>query len=108
GSVGFGHIMGNGVGNAVLRGATALAVAFALTGCDIVQGFQDAGDALFPPQKTYLEAPGFRLAPGGFRRLNVGVGDELYLLARTSEEGAAPALYSMRYVDPKPCRIDGV
>ncbi|HEX6275148.1 MAG TPA: hypothetical protein VFZ53_19045 [Polyangiaceae bacterium] len=80
----------------------------ASSGCDIVQGFQNAGDALFPPQKTYLEAPGFRLAEGNFHRLNIGVGDELYLLARDASNTSEPALYSMRFVDPKPCKITGV
>jgi hypothetical protein len=105
--VNFGHIMGHTVGNVIVRGTVALAALATTPGCDIVQGFQNAGDALFPPQKTYLETPGFRLATGGFRRLNVGVGDELYLLARNAED-TEPALYSMRYVDPKPCRIPGV
>jgi hypothetical protein len=105
--VNFGHIMGHTVGNAIVHGTVAFAVLAATTGCDIVQGFQNAGDALFPPQKTYLETPGFRLATGGFRRLNVGVGDELYLLARNAED-PEPALYSMRFVDPKPCKIAGV
>jgi hypothetical protein len=105
--VNFGHIMGHSVGNAIVHGAAALAALATTAGCDIVQGFQNAGDALFPPQKTYLETPGFRLATGGFRRLNVGVGDELYLLARNAED-TEPALYSMRYVDPKPCKIPRV
>jgi hypothetical protein len=77
-------------------------------GCDIVQGFQNAGDSLFPPQKTYLEAPGFRLTEGNFRNLNVGVGDELYLFARDASPMAEASLYSMRYVDPKPCKLTGV
>ena len=64
----FGHIMGHTVGNAIVHGTLALAVLATTSGCDIVQGFQNAGDALFPPQKTYLETPGFRLATGGFRR----------------------------------------
>jgi hypothetical protein len=99
--------MGHTVGNAFVHRTLALAALATTAGCDIVQGFQNAGDALFPPQKTYLETPGFRLATGGFRRLNVGVGDELYLLARSAED-TEPALYSMRFVDPKPCRIPGV
>lgn len=103
----FGHIMGHNVGNAIVHATVAFAALATTAGCDIVQGFQNAGDALFPPQKTYLETPGFRLAEGGFRRLNVGVGDELYLLARNAED-TEPALYSMRYVDPKPCKIEGV
>jgi len=91
----------------VFHAALALATVLTTAGCDIVQGFQNAGDALFPPQKTYLETPGFRLAEGSFYRLNVGIGDELYLLARSADE-TVPALYAMRYLDPKPCRIEGV
>ncbi len=100
--------MSDRAGNRVLHALLGLAGLFAAGGCDIVQGFENAGDALFPPQKTYLEAPGFRLAEGNFYRLNVGVGDELYLLARDANPEAEPALYSMRYVDPKPCKIPGV
>jgi hypothetical protein len=104
-----GHITANVQGNA-LRIGRALALPLAVSAassCNIVQGFQDAGDALFPPQKTYLETPGFRLAEGDFRRLNVGVGDELYLLARSSND-TDPSLFSMRYVDPKPCKLSNV
>lgn len=100
--------MGNSVGNRVLHASLGVASLFGVSACDIVQGFENAGDALFPPQKTYLETPGFRLAEGNFTRLNVGIGDELYLLARDANPGAEPALYSMRYVDPKPCKISGV
>jgi hypothetical protein len=100
--------MGDGVGQALVRAAVGLSAIAVTSGCDIVEGFQNAGDALFPPQKTYLETPGFRLAAGGFYRLNVGVGDELYLLARDSDRMAEPALYSMRYLDPVPCKIEGV
>ncbi|HVR19020.1 MAG TPA: hypothetical protein VMS65_04975 [Polyangiaceae bacterium] len=100
--------MGRGSRDAILFATLALTSPFWAGGCDIVQGFQNAGDALFPPQKTYLEAPGFRLAEGRFHRLNVGVGDELYLLARDADPTAEPALYSMRFVDPKPCKIPGV
>jgi hypothetical protein len=99
--------MGNSVGNAVLRATLGLA-ALGASACDIVQGFENAGDALFPPQKTYLEAPGFRLAEGNFHRLNVGIGDELYLFARDASPDAEPGLYAMRYVDPNTCRIPGV
>jgi hypothetical protein len=108
GSTRFGHIMGNSVGNRVLHLSLALVGLFGSSACDIVQGFENAGDALFPPQKTYLEAPGFRLAQGNFHRLNVGIGDELYLLARDARPDAERNLYSMRYVDPKPCKLSGV
>ena len=103
----FRHITAHAAKDAAFLATLAIA-SFSTCGCDIVQGFQNAGDALFPPQKTYLEAPGFRLARGGFYRLNVGVGDELYLLARNADPDAEPGLYSMRYLDPKPCRIPNV
>ena len=102
------HIMRRGTRDAILFATLVLASPFWAGACDIVEGFQNAGDALFPPQKTYLEAPGFRLAEGRFHRLNVGIGDELYLLARDADPMAEPALYSMRFVDPKPCKIPGV
>jgi hypothetical protein len=100
--------MAHGPRNALLSAAALAVLTLAAGGCDIVQGFQNAGDALFPPQKTYLEAPGFRLAEGSFHRLNIGVGDELYLLARDASNPSEPVLYSMRYVDPKPCKLTGV
>jgi hypothetical protein len=100
--------MSEGAGKVLLRAALATVCLASSSACDIVQGFENAGDALFPPQKTYLETPGFRLAAGGFHRLNVGIGDELYLLARDPDPMAEPALYSMRYLDPKPCKIEGV
>jgi hypothetical protein len=100
--------MSHGAGKTLVRAVLAGGCLVATSACDIVQGFENAGDALFPPQKTYLETPGFRLAAGGFHRLNVGVGDELYLLARDSDPTAEPALYSMRYLDPTPCKIEGV
>ena len=82
--------MSDGAGKALVRAALVGAGLVCTSACDIVQGFENAGDALFPPQKTYLETPGFRLAEGGFHRLNVGVGDELYLLARDSDPTAEP------------------
>jgi len=39
----------------------ACAVISAGAGCDIVQGYQDAGDSLFPEQSTHLAAPWLRL-----------------------------------------------
>jgi hypothetical protein len=89
------------------RLALALAFVCALSGCDIVQGFQDAGDALFPPVKTYLDAPGYRLVSGGFRDMDLIASSELFLLARSSKEDAT-SLYSMRYADPRPCEIPDV
>ena len=82
-------------------------VALALAGCDIVQGFQDAGDALFPPVKTYLDAPGYRLVKGGYREMELVASSELFLVARSSKEGAT-GLFSMRYADPEPCEIPEV
>jgi hypothetical protein len=95
------------VGTLGLERATLSLLLPLLVGCDIVQGFQDAGDALFPPVKTYLEAPGFRLVSGGYRELNLIASSELFLIARSSREGAT-GLYSMRYADPQPCEIPNV
>lgn len=78
-----------------------------LVACDIVQGFQHAGDALFPPVKTYLDVPGYRLVDGGYRNLDFVSGRELYLLARPARADD-DTLYSMRYADPKPCALPDV
>jgi hypothetical protein len=78
-----------------------------LVACDIVQGFQHAGDALFPPVKTYLDVPGYRLVDGGYRNLDFVAGRELYLLARSSRDDDH-TLFSMRYADPKPCALPDV
>lgn len=85
----------------------AFVVGGLVAGCDIVQGFQNAGDALFPPVKTYLDTPGYRIVAGGYRDLNFIAGDELYLLARSSKDDDS-TLYSMRYADPNPCAIPEV
>jgi hypothetical protein len=79
----------------------------ALGSCNIVQGFRDAGDTLFPEVKTYLEAPGFRLVSGNFRSMTLVASSELFLIARPSDE-ANTSLYSMRYADPKPCELKDV
>ena len=79
----------------------------AACGCDIVQGFRNAGDAIFPPQQTYLDVPGFALVEGPYRALEFAAGSDLYLLARTSNPNDQ-ALYSMRYADPKPCTLANV
>ncbi len=92
---------------ASLGAACGLWVAFGVSGCNIVQGFQDAGDTLFPDQKTYLAAPGVRLVPGGYHQLGFAVGADIYLLARGTDD-TTDALYSMPYVDPRPCSIPGV
>lgn len=83
----------------------ALAVLFG--GCDLVQGFQSAGDTLFPEESTHLNAPGLRLVRGGYRELRFATGAELYLLARSSEDESL-ALHAMRYSNPRPCSIPGV
>src|SRR5262245_50736776 len=82
------------------------------SGCDIVQGFQNASEAVFPTEKTYLDAPGYRMASGGFSSLEFAGGTDLYLVARSSDP-MDDSLYSMLYGDPKPCilpkvRVHGV
>lgn len=77
------------------------------SGCDIVQGFESASDAVFPAEKTYLDAPGYRIAAGGYRSLGFAAGTDLYLLAR-SAEATDTSLYAMLYDDPKPCAIQNV
>jgi hypothetical protein len=87
----------------VLLGLAA-ASAFA---CDVVQGFKHAGDALFPPVKTYLDAPGYRLVEGGYRQLVLVTSSELFVLARGAST-TDDALYSIRYAVPAPCTIPEV
>ncbi len=77
-----------------------------LLGCDIVQGFQDAGDALFPDQSTHLSAPGLRLVKGGYRRIGFAAGRELSVVARSTEDETS--LFVMRFANPKPCKIPNV
>ena len=76
-------------------------------GCDIVQGFQDAGDSLFPEQSTHLASPGLRLATGHYRGLGLIGGSELFLIARGADDDTGK-LFSMRYAEPTPCEISGV
>ena len=90
-----------------LRVLALMLLASTLFGCDIVQGFQDAGDSLFPEQSTHLASPGLRLVSGGYRELGVVAGTELYLLARHPDD-ATNKLFSMRYADPHPCEIPAV
>lgn len=85
----------------------ALALFVTCAGCDIVQGFENAGNALFPPEKTHLDAPGIRLVEGPFRRLDIAAGTDIYLLARSSDD-ADTSLYVMRYAAPEPCSIPSV
>jgi hypothetical protein len=88
---------------ALLLAASALAGA----GCNIVQGYQDAGDSLFPEQGTHLASPGLRLVSGHFRGLGLIAGSELYLLARGADDDTGK-LFAMRYADPHPCELTGV
>lgn len=76
-------------------------------GCDIVQGYEDAGGALFPEQSTHLASPGLRLVHGHYSQLGVMAGSEVYLLAREADD-ATGKLVSMRYAEPRPCEIQGV
>lgn len=77
------------------------------SGCDIVQGYQDTGDALFPEQSTHLASPGLRLARGNYTELGVVAGSEVYLLAREADD-ATGKLVSMRYAEPRPCEMQGI
>jgi hypothetical protein len=84
-----------------------MALAPLLAACNIVQGFQDAGDSLFPEQSTHLASPGLRVVSGNYRDLGVVGGTELYLLARGADDDTGK-LFSMRYADPRPCEIPAV
>jgi hypothetical protein len=88
----------------LLLAATALAIAG--TGCNVVQGYQEAGDSLFPEQSTHLASPGLRLVRGHYREVGVIGGTELYLIARGADDDTAK-LFLMRYAEPKPCEIQG-
>jgi hypothetical protein len=92
------------------HGKVALALClFGLSqsGCDIVQGFREASSAVFPDEKTYFDAPGFRLVRGGFRDLEFASGSSLYLLGRPADREDS-SLYVMRYADPRPCILPNV
>jgi hypothetical protein len=84
-----------------------VSLAAPLMGCNIVQGFQDAGDSLFPEQSTHLAAPGLRLVSGGYHELGLAAGSELYLLAREPNDSTGK-LFAMRYAKPEPCLIPNV
>ena len=86
--------------------ATAIAGSFP-AGCNVVQGFQDAGDSLFPEQKTYLAAPGVLLASGGYYNVDFAVGADIYLFARPTDDTQG-GLAAMPYGDPQPCLIPSV
>lgn len=85
----------------------AFIAGLATASCNIVQGFQDAGDTLFPEQKTYLAAPGVQLVNGGYSDLGFAVGTDIYLVARGTDDTTG-GLFSMPYGDPKPCLIPAV
>ncbi len=85
----------------------ASALSITLAGCDIVQGFQDAGNSLFPEQSTHLASPGLRVVHGNYKNLGVIGGRELYLLARGADDDTSK-LFAMRYAEPQPCEIAGV
>jgi hypothetical protein len=85
----------------------ALAILLSSSACDIVQGFEDAGNAIFPPEKTHLDTPGIRLVKGPFKRLDIAAGTDIFLLARSADD-ADTALYVMRYAAPNPCAIPNV
>ena len=92
------------------HGKIALAlclVGISQSGCDIVQGFRDASSAVFPEEKTYFDAPGFRLVRGEYRGLEFASGTGLYLLARPPDP-EDHTLWSMRYEDPRPCPLRNV
>ncbi len=91
----------------VVEHALALVTLVGLTGCDIVQGFQNAGDALFPPVKTYLDVPGFRLVEGSYAELEMLTTSEPFVLARSATLSDS-SLYAFRFNTPKPCRIPDV
>jgi hypothetical protein len=82
-------------------------VGVACAGCDIVQGFQDAGDSLFPEQSTHLASPGLRLVSGHYRALGLVGASELYLVARGADDDTNK-LFAMRYAEPVPCEIGEV
>lgn len=88
------------------RKIALIVAALGLAGCDIVQGFQHAGDALFPPVETYLDVPGFQMTSGHFRYLDMVTTSEPYILARSTTDGD-DTLYAMHYDAPVPCAIPG-
>jgi hypothetical protein len=87
-------------------GWLALASALALTACDIVQGFQNAGNALFPPVKTYLDVPGSRVLPGNYTSVALLSGEEAYLALRSVEP--QDQLTLTHYAEPLPCVLRGI
>ncbi|HMI82694.1 MAG TPA: hypothetical protein VK550_01310 [Polyangiaceae bacterium] len=96
----------HGLGHGKLALALCL-LGLSQSGCDIVQGFRDASAAVFPDEKTYFDAPGFRLVRGEYRDLEFASGSSLYLLARPADRDD-DSLYVMRYADPRPCVLNHV
>lgn len=88
------------------RQVALLLAATGLAGCDVVQGFQHAGDALFPPVETYLDVPGYRMTAGNFLYLDMVTTSEPYILARSTTVDD-DTLYVMHYHSPTPCPIAG-
>ena len=88
------------------RWPTVLLLLPVLLGCDVVQGFQDAGNTLFPEQSTHLSTPALRLVSGGYKSLDLAAGKELSVLARSTESDTS--LFVMRFANPKPCEIPDV
>jgi hypothetical protein len=78
-----------------------------LFACDIVQGFQQAGDALFPEVKTYLDVPGYRVVEGRYGYIDMVRSSEPFIVARSATAGD-DTLYAMRFHAPKPCKIPSV
>src|SRR3954447_14648140 len=68
------------------RLVVASALVTAGAGCNLVQGYKDAGDSLFPEQSTHLASPGLRLVSGHYRGLGLMTGSELYLFARGADD----------------------
>lgn len=91
----------------------ALLLAAMSSGCDIVQGLSDAGNAIFPPARTHVNAPGSLLAAGNFSELDyasVWFGEGVIgfkLLARTALPGD-DSLSVIGFTDGSVCRVEHV
>jgi hypothetical protein len=81
-----------------------LASAALLSACDIVQGFEHAGDALFPPVETYLDVPGYLMTGGHYRSIDMVTSSEPFIIARSATAGDN-TLYTMHFNSPAPCGI---
>jgi hypothetical protein len=84
--------------------ALAACASACLFGCDVVQGFQRSGDALFPEVRTYLDVPGYRVVEGRYGWVDVITSSEPFIIARSATLGD-DTLFAMRYHAPKPCAI---